>query len=241
MALYEQIFSDFKEGTINSFYQKMYPELLAYTIRLLGNEYAFLAEDCVQDAVFQSYQRHQSFASAMQWKVFLYTCTRNGAINILRKGQAQRNYQAQIDDFQDDISLDFIKQETLTLLYEAIEALPEKYKAFFALSFEQGLKNSEIAEYFQIAEITVKKKKARIIKLLHNNLKGKMEKDASIFTLVLFHLWLTQNDPTIPFADKKDLFRHTTLQGKSTTEIASTPLPPFVRPKSSAKYWNTSC
>ena len=185
MPLYEQIYSDFKEGVITSFYEKMYPELLAYTTRLLGEEYAFLAEDCVQDAVFKTYQQYRSFPSSMQWRVFLYTCVRNGAINILRKGKAQKNYQAQIDDYEGDISLNFIEQETLTLLYEAINALPEKYKTLFTLSFEQGLKNSEVAEHFHIAEITVKKQKARLIELLRNNLKGKMDKEG-IFILLLF-------------------------------------------------------
>lgn len=185
MALYEQIYLDFKAGVITSFYEKMYPELLLYTSRLLGEEYAFLAEDCVQDAVFKTYQQYGSFSSPVQWKVFLYTCVRNGAINILRKGKAQKNYQTQIDDYERDISLNFIEQETLTLLYEAINALPEKYKSLFALSFEQGLKNSEVAEHFQIAEITVKKQKARLIELLRKSLKGKIGKE-DLLILMLF-------------------------------------------------------
>ncbi len=185
MALYEQIYLDFKAGVITSFYEKMYPELLLYTSRLLGEEYAFLAEDCVQDAVFKTYQQYGSFSSPVQWKVFLYTCVRNGAINILRKGKAQKNYQTQIDDYERDISLNFIEQETLTLLYEAINALPERYKSLFTLSFEQGLKNSEVAEHFQIAEITVKKQKARLIELLRKSLKGKIAKE-DLLILMLF-------------------------------------------------------
>ena len=175
MTIYEQIFSDLKKGEISSFYEKMYPELLIYTSRLLGEDFAFLSEDCVQNAVFKAYNRSESFTSSLQWKVFLYTCVRNEAISILRKGQAQRNYIARNEVENEDLVLQFIEQETLTLLYEAIDKLPEKYRNLFELSFEKGLKNKEVAELFNIAESTVKKQKAKLIELLRVNLKGKIE------------------------------------------------------------------
>ncbi len=183
MKLYEHIFAEFKEGRLTPFYEKMYPELMAYATHLLGNEYAFLAEDCVQDSVFKAYQQTQVFTSPLQWKIFLYTCLRNEAISILRKGQAQKNYLSQVEEETEDLSLCFIEQETLTLLYSAIDALPEKYKTIFELSFEQGLKNAEIAEQLQIAEVTVKKQKARLIELLRNDLVNKIDKDS--LTLLL--------------------------------------------------------
>ncbi len=170
MGTYEYIFHEFRGGHIAPFYKTMYPELLVYTSRMLGEDYAFLAEDCVQDAVFKAYQQVHSFTTSLQWKVFLYTCIRNEAISILRKAQSQRNYLGQVKDYEEDFSLQFIEQETLTLLYAAIDALPEKYRALFSMSFEQGMKNSEIAEQLQIAEITVKKQKARIIELLRKHI-----------------------------------------------------------------------
>lgn len=151
MSLYEQIFADFKKGDIVSFYEKMYPELLIFTARLLGDNFAFLAEDCVQNAVFKTYNRYHSFTSSLQWKVFLYTCVRNEAINILRKGQAQRNYLEQQKEDNEDFTIGIIEQETMTLLYSAIESLPQKYKDLFEMSFERGLKNREIAELLSIA------------------------------------------------------------------------------------------
>lgn len=189
MRSYEQIFSDFKEGELTSFYQKLYPGLLTYTARLLGDEYAFLAEDCVQDAVFQAYRQQQSFVSPLQWKVFLYTCLRNAAISILRKGQARQNYLTQQENDQEplstDLSADFIEQETLSLLYEAIDSLPERYRHLFDLSFEQGLKNAEVAARLQVAEVTIKKQKARLIELLRDRLRGKMDEPGLWLLLAL--------------------------------------------------------
>ena len=87
-----------------------------------------------------------------------------------------------------DLSLDFIEQETITLLYEAINTLPEKYRTIFELSFEKGLKNAEIAQQLHVAEITVKKQKGRLIELLREKLKGKMD-EASLGLL----LYLLEN------------------------------------------------
>ena len=185
MPNYEQTFSDFKKGEISSFYEKMYPELLIYTFRLLGEEFSFLSEDCVQDAIFQAYNRHHSFSSTIQWKVFLYSCVRNSAISILRKGQAKNNYlTTQEQSIDEDFTLYLIEQETLTLLYEAIDALPEKYKRIFELSFEKGLKNTEVAKQLCIAESTLKKQKARFIELLRANLKDKIDEN-NLFLLML--------------------------------------------------------
>ena len=57
----EQILTDFINGDIDVFYKKMYSPLLAYAVRYLGNDYSFLAEDCVQDAIVLSYERRSTF------------------------------------------------------------------------------------------------------------------------------------------------------------------------------------
>ncbi len=186
MEVYEYIFEEFKEGRIAPFYEKMYPELLSYTTRLLGEDFAFLSEDCVQDVVFEAYQRRSTFTSLLQWKIFMYTCVRNKAISVLRKGQAQRNYLAQLDEDEEEISVGFIEQETITLLYEAINALPQKYRTIFEMSFEQGLKNAEIAQALQMAEITVKKRKGKMIELLRLDLQRKMDKELLCLLLGIF-------------------------------------------------------
>ena len=185
MTRYDYIFSASQSGNIQPFYDRMYPELLLYTSRLLGDDFAFLAEDCVQDAVFQTYRRHAEFRSPLQWKVFLYTCVRNGAFSRLRRSRAQRNYLAQIDSREEDFSVNIVEQETLSLLYEAIESLPEKYRQIFDLSFEQGLRNAEVARQLQIAEITVKKHKARLISLLRERLRGRLDEDSLALLLLL--------------------------------------------------------
>ena len=59
-----------------------------------------------------------------------------------------------------------IEQETLDLLYGAIDKLSEDLRKVFELSFTQGLKNKEIAEQLGFSVKTVNNKKARILMLL---------------------------------------------------------------------------
>ena len=61
-----------------------------------------------------------------------------------------------------------IEQETLDLLYRAIDELPERYRTLFKLSFEQGLKNAEVAHLLHISESAVKKQKSQFIRLLRD-------------------------------------------------------------------------
>ena len=68
-----------------------------------------------------------------------------------------------------------IELETLDALYEAIESLPAEYRTLLRLSFEEGLKNAEIAQRLGVAEITVKKRKARLIEMLRQRLGGNTE------------------------------------------------------------------
>ena len=67
------------------------------------------------------------------------------------------------DDVEKDVSLAVIYQDALDVIYAAVDSLPEDYRELFRLSFEQGLKIAEIAEMMNVSEITVKKRKARLL------------------------------------------------------------------------------
>jgi len=189
MTVYAEIFEDFKGGDIASFYETMYPELLVYVARILGDDYSFLAEDCVQDAVLKTWRRRDEFHSPLQWKVFLYTCIRNGAVDVLRKAHAHSNYidaRSGEGGGERNLMLDIIEQETLTLLYETIRQLPEELRQIFDMSFEQGLRNAEVARRLSLSEIAVKKRKARLINILRHRLRGKIDEPLLLLLLASY-------------------------------------------------------
>ena len=50
----EHFYRDFINGRMKSFYDEFYPSLLLYASRFLGEDYSFLSEDIVQDAVYKT-------------------------------------------------------------------------------------------------------------------------------------------------------------------------------------------
>ena len=170
MTDYSEIFGQFKKGNLHPFYTEMYPGVILYAMHILGEDMGFVAEDCVQDAVMTTYVRRTEFTSAGLWRGFLLACVRYNAIAVLRKHSHYQDYadRLDMDESEADYSFAMIRHELHELLYNAIANLPEKYREIFRLSFQEGLKNTEIAETLGIAEITVKKRKARMIELLRD-------------------------------------------------------------------------
>lgn len=163
------LYADFKNGKLLQVYSDLYPALIAYAVRYLGDDYAFLAEDCVQESIFNAYLSKNRIPDEASLKSFIYTAVRNRAISFLRKGKSQRNYVRQLEYSERDIAASLIEQETMRRLFVAIDSLPESYRKVFDMSFEDGLKNKEIASRLGISESAVKKRKARMIEHLRKS------------------------------------------------------------------------
>lgn len=171
MQITEQTLKDFQSGRIGAFYEEVYPSLITYAARLLKEDFSFLSEDCVQDAVFIAYKRRMEFISPVIFKSFLYTCVHNNAVSLLRKNNSHDNYMKRFHENIYDIENTIIEQETLDMLYEAIEKLPTDMHRVFELCFEKGLKNAEAASILGISESMLKKRKKKMISLLRETFK----------------------------------------------------------------------
>ena len=164
-----QILIDFQKGKLDLLYRNVYPGLILYAIKYLGEESEFLAEDCVQNAIFSAWERRNKFDSVYTFKAFLYMAIKNDIISIHRKNSARERYVRELEDascFANSV----IDQEAQTLLYSAIEELPEKEKIVFEMSFMEGLKNVEIAEKLGLSDSSVKKYKASALDFLRKKL-----------------------------------------------------------------------
>lgn len=171
MVIEQSIISDFKAGRLEAFYSNVYPSLLTYAARILGPDYAFLAEDCVQDCIYKMYERRDTFDKPSYFKSYAYTLVHNSAVSFVRKSRSQKDYVGQQDNIDSGFQLSMIHQETLDLLYDAIESLPMHLHVIFEMSFEQGMKNEEIAAALNVSPSTIKRRKALMISMLRNNLK----------------------------------------------------------------------
>lgn len=168
MQDYERIFSLFVAGKVDDFYRKLYPGLMAYASHELGDELAYLAEDCVQDAVLLSYNKRKDFPTSMAWYSYILKCIAHAAVHHHRKNNSHAAYLDSLRPERSDkaIEADMLEQEILDRLYAAVTSLPDEYQRILWMSYRDGLKNAEIAAKLEIAEITVKKKKAKILAIL---------------------------------------------------------------------------
>lgn len=172
MELTQAIIDDFKAGNLDAFYREAYPALLTYAARQLADGYAFLAEDCVQDCIFRSYQERDRITDPVSWRAYLYTSVHNACANLLRHHRVHADYVSQSSSASEmsNVALSFIEQEAFDLLYDAIDRLPDKYRRIFDLSFEQGLSNSEIAQMLSLSVSGVKKQKSKMLQMLREAL-----------------------------------------------------------------------
>jgi len=167
----EQILSEFMDGYIDNFYIHIYPQLLAYAVRILGNNYSFLAEDCVQDAIALGYERRSSFEFPWKLQSYLFTCVHNNCIDLLRKTKRQESFVSQQDNVEEEISASMIEQETIDIMRQAIDELPEQYRQIFELYYEKGLKMQEVADLLNITFGALKKRKSKMFTILREKFK----------------------------------------------------------------------
>ena len=64
-----QMLNEFKQGRLEMLYRRLYPALLLYAVRYAGEQNSFLAEDCVQNAVFNAWKRRLQFESVESLKM----------------------------------------------------------------------------------------------------------------------------------------------------------------------------
>ena len=172
MDISRQILEDFQRGHLESFYRELYPSLLRYAERTLGADHAYQAEDCVQEAIYKVYLRRHQFTDTDAIKSYLFMCLHNEIVSLFRKDNSHARYLERRQEPDDETFFDnMVLQETLDRIYQAVERLPERLRSIFSMSFEQGLKNIEIAQLLSLSPETVKKRKASLLDFLRRHIK----------------------------------------------------------------------
>ena len=168
---YQEAYEQFLQGDIDLFYKEVYPSLLVFSRRLLPATLVYLAEDCVQDAIFKLYNQRREISSPERAKSFLFICIHNTIFSYIRKDNSRQHFiREDYDNFEDDFSVELIRQETIDELMAAVDRLPEDMRQLCMMIFRQGMKTTEIARHLNITESGVKKKKRRLLDLLRKSL-----------------------------------------------------------------------
>lgn len=116
-----------------------------------------MAEDITQDVFTKIWMIRESLAEVEHFRTWLYTISKNQALNALRQQARQRVRQQAFDATQplagDQELYDSV---LLGIADQAIADLPPQQKKVYLLSRHEGMKYSEIAREMNISHETVK-------------------------------------------------------------------------------------
>lgn len=146
--------------------------------------------DIMQDAYVKAYLKLHQFNNDASFSTWLIRIAINEALQLIRKRKRQLTNYGKTESLENVFQLpdtnqmnpekQTIKSETRTLLEQAVDHLPEKYRVVFMLHQVEGLSNPEIAACLKLTDSNVKVRLHRAKNLLKEEL-FKTTQDASIF------------------------------------------------------------
>lgn len=147
------------EAAFRLVYGTFYKRLLQFALAIVRTHES--AEEIVEDVFVRIWQHRTSAASIHNLRVYLYTATKNAALNYLSK-KARESITEPYDHIHVELRGSDITPEQILItaemnrkLQEAVEALPPRCKMIFKLVREDGLRYKEIAEILNISVNTI--------------------------------------------------------------------------------------
>ena len=149
----------------DDFFRAFLNPCAAFIERMMGSKAE--AEDLAQDVFLRVWEHWGEFETEENAKAFLYTTARYLYWNHRKHEKAHQNYLKQLSESEED-DYNFLeevtREETIRILYAAIDKLPPRAREVILLNLE-GKDNNEVAESLHISLNTVKslKKSAYVI------------------------------------------------------------------------------
>ncbi len=165
----------FKSGDIsgfNYFFNLCYKPLCYFAYNIVKDEPT--AEEIADDAFLKLWDRHHIFESENQIKSFLYKVARNSSINHLRNCKTQATLQNDLNYLSEKsepcIQSHIIRAETINLIYQSLDILPDKCRKVFNLFYLENKSYEEIVSELHISVNNVRNHKMRALTLLRRKL-----------------------------------------------------------------------
>jgi RNA polymerase sigma-70 factor len=132
-----------------------------------------IAEDIVQDAFLQVWERHLTFQALAQIKNFLYVSTRNACIDYLKHERVKQKNESDIQTFMSHESEQeyILEEEVDSLIYNAIGTLSKQAQRIVIMTMN-GDSNIDIAQKLDITINTVKSTKLKAYRILRKRLRN---------------------------------------------------------------------
>ena len=135
-----------------------------------------VAEDLVQQVYVNVWEKRAVLEVQVSWRSYLYTATRNQALNWMRRADRQQDLTVAENAEGGPTPTMRVEQGELgQQLAEAMELLPPKCREVFRLKRQEGYSYREIAGEMRISEKTVENQLGIALKKLREVLKDYWE------------------------------------------------------------------
>lgn len=132
------------------FFRRLYLPLGMYALRIVDD--ADVAEDMVQDAFLNTWERLEGGLEISNFKAFMYRSVRNECLSYLSSLKEKVGEEFIPEAGEEEIDTSFRDAR----IWKAIDELPEKCREIFLMSKRDGYSNEEIADELGISIKTVK-------------------------------------------------------------------------------------
>jgi RNA polymerase sigma-70 factor (ECF subfamily) len=156
--LLERIGTRGDEIAFRQLFELYTPGLLRFSYSILKKKE--LAEEVVSDVFFKVWVHRAKLPEIENFKAYLFTSSRNTALNYLDK--EKRNRAVQLEDIEVPLQLEvicpeseLISKEMRDAIAKAIDHLPERCKLIYSLAKIEQLRYKEIAEILDISVKTI--------------------------------------------------------------------------------------
>lgn len=155
------------------------------------------AEDVVHDVFLQFWEEGYTFQDKNALKAFLYTVTKNKAINFLKR-KRRLNFDISFLEYEtnyEEYNNNFLPMHTelKAFMESALGQLPFECKKIMRFLFK-GLATSDIAQKMGIAPSTVRAQKRRGISLIRDDYNYEVEKEQKITDFSLQYSMMNRNN-----------------------------------------------
>lgn len=174
-SIIKSITEDSNQTAFQKLFEHFFARLNAFSCSIIKDQQR--SQEIVQDVFLKVWENRENLTSISNISGYLHILTKNKSIDELRNKKSTPFFDIlNFDDHQCMINkwnaeLSCISRERLSVIENAINALPEKCRFVFQLIKIDGLKYSEVADLLEISVKTVEAHISVAIKKLMESLK----------------------------------------------------------------------
>jgi len=144
-----------------------------------------LADEVVSDVFIKIWQKRATLHTIQNLKLYLFTSTRNTALNYLKKEGLQKplpeDYWVELRSIYFNPEHLLITEEMIEKIHAAIQQLPARCRLIFKLVKEEELKYREVAGLLDISVKTVENQMTLALKKIGNAINFDIKRSVSPF------------------------------------------------------------